>query len=184
MNEMDLLTRLREEVPHGVSPHAEYLFRTALAENPGAERAWVACPRRWLTRRRLSLLAGARGLTLLAGVRGPRPRWRLAVVAPLVTGLAAGLAAALVVVSGPATHPAAAPTATVAARLLADQAATAAASGQPVRPGQWVYRKTGGAPDTRILENWSTADASAEAAYIEGTLLTCPQRGPDRKSVV
>ena len=45
MNEMDLLSRMRDEVPLGVSPRAEHLFRTALFENDNPDRAAVASPR-------------------------------------------------------------------------------------------------------------------------------------------
>ena len=59
MNEMDLLTRFRDEVPLRVSPHAEYLFRTAIDKDLSNERPVVSPPRK------LS-----------------RPAWRFAIVTP------------------------------------------------------------------------------------------------------
>jgi hypothetical protein len=158
MNEMDLLGRLREEVPHGVSPHAEHLFQTALASNLESERAGVTRPARSLVRR-----GGD-------GIRALRPAWRLAVIAALAAGLAAGL----VVGTRPgARAPAPAQPVTLTAKLLADQAASAALSGPDIRPGQWVYRKIGFGRGTKISEVWATADDLAQASYIKGTLLTC-----------
>jgi hypothetical protein len=45
MNEMDLLTRFRAEVPYGVSPHTEDLFRIALQQELSSERSVVSPPR-------------------------------------------------------------------------------------------------------------------------------------------
>jgi hypothetical protein len=157
MNEMDLLARLREEVPHGVSPHAEHLFQTALASNLEAERAGVTRPARSLVRR-----GGD-------GIRALRPAWRLAVIAALAAGLAAGL----VVATRPPGDRAPARPVALTAKLLAARAATAALSGPDARPGQWVYRKLGFGPGAKVSEVWATADDLAQASYIQGTLLTC-----------
>lgn len=167
MNDMELLARLREEVPHGVSPHAEHLFQAALAGDLEAERAGVTRPVQGLVRRGRN------------GIRAIRPAWRLAITMPLAAGLAAGL----LVATRPAGHPALAQTATLTVKLLADQAATAALSGPAVRPGQWVYRKFGkgtGRGVTEVghaTEVWATADDLTQAAYIRGTLLICSQAG-------
>jgi hypothetical protein len=149
MNEMDLLTRLRDEVPQTASPRAEYLFRAGLDDNDESERA-----------------GGARSGQPLArcGFRALRPAWRLAIIAPLV----AGLAAAAVVAALPARNP------SLTVRLLADRAAAAARSAPAVSPGQWVYRKwVGPGPNLRLhvtYDLWSTADDITHAAYIGGTL--------------
>jgi hypothetical protein len=157
MNEMDLLARLREEVPHGVSPHAEHLFQTALASNLEAERAGVTRPARSLVRR-----GGD-------GIRALRPAWRLAVIAALAAALAAGL---VVATRPPGDRVPARPVA-LTAKLLAARAATAALSGPDARPGQWVYRKLGFGPGAKVTEVWATADDLTEASYVQGTMLTC-----------
>jgi hypothetical protein len=83
MNEMDLLTRFRTEVPHRVSPRAEHLFATGLHQHPRAERTWVPRPGNALAR--------------------IRPIWRLAIVACLVAGAAAGTVVAVQPSSPPLT---------------------------------------------------------------------------------
>jgi hypothetical protein len=153
MNEMELLARLREEVPHGVSPHADHLFRAALAENLESGRAGVTRPAHSLIRRGRD------------AIRAFGPAWRLALTAPLAAALAVGLVVG--------TRPAAGPAPTLTAKLLADRAATAALSGPDVGPGQWVYRRYLSRPGTRGGELWATADDQSEAMYIQGTLLTC-----------
>ena len=74
MNEMDLLTRFRAEVPLGVSPHAEELFDAGIHDH-SAERPVVRAPR-----------------NLFARIRMP---WRLAIATGLAAGLAVGLVAAI-----------------------------------------------------------------------------------------
>ena len=146
MNEMDLLSRLREEVPLGVSPGAEQLFRAALIEsdNPGGE----AVP---------SLPSGGPR----AARRGLRVAWRPVLAVPLALGVAAAVGVAVLPSHGhgpgpgaardPAGHSArgrAASNQPAASRpespvqLLADRAAAAALTGPNVQPGQWVYRQT------------------------------------------
>jgi hypothetical protein len=177
MNEMDLLSRMRDEVPLGVSPRAEHLFRTALLESDNPGRA--AAPSRHSGRR------GARGT---GGVRGAHVAWRPV----LVLSLAAAVAAAVVVTvlpshgQAPVGHQAASgPSAGGQAssvqpaspvKLLADRAAAAALSRPNVRPGQWVYRETKlSGTDGKLEKNgseelWSTADDKAEASYYNGKL--------------
>ena len=159
MNEMDLLTRLRDEVPYrAVSPQAEDLFRAAIE----AERTRVPAHRIRPSRPKRP------------GWRVLRPAWRLTVA----IGLAAALAVGLVVANlRPAGGGGPAADATLAVKLLADRAATAALAGPTVRPGQWVYRKIIVGPSTTIRERWATADDLTQAAYIQGTLLTCPRHG-------
>jgi hypothetical protein len=168
MNEMDLLSRMRDEVPLGVSPRAEHLFRTALFESDNPGRAAVP------TRR--------------SGRRGARVAWR-----PILTvSLAAAVAAAVVVTvlpshgQAPAGHraisgvqarghaPSVQPASPV--KLLAARAAAAALSRPDVRPGQWVYRETeisgkaGKLEKNGSQELWSTADDNTEASYYNGKL--------------
>jgi hypothetical protein len=81
MNEMDLLSRMRHEVPLGVSPRAEHLFRTALFENGNPERAVVPPPRprrlarpgvRDLRVARRAAFAVSLAVAVAAAVLGPR----------------------------------------------------------------------------------------------------------------
>jgi hypothetical protein len=146
MNEMDLLTRFRAEVPPGVSPQAQELFRAGF-EDHSAERATVPAPR---TRFPLSRL---------------RLRWRLVIAAGLAAGLAAGVVAAI--------QPSGTPP-VLTAKLLA-QRASAAALGRPAVPaGKWVYQQTviyqasppKGVPARFTQGTWSTADGSL--SYDEG----------------
>lgn len=138
MNEMDLLTQFRAEVPLCVSPHAEELFHAGIHDH-STERPVVPPPR-----------------NLFARIRMP---WRLAIAAGLAAGLAVGLVAA-VQPSGPPPL--------LTAKLLADRAAAAALAGPTVPAGQWVYRETvtytasppKGFPAKLTQGNWSTADGS------------------------
>jgi hypothetical protein len=159
MNEMELLTRLRAEVPHGVSPRAEHLFRSGMDHEVSARRRVVSRPRTPLAYR-----GPARRRDL-------RPAWRFAVLGPLI----AGLAAVVVLVSLSAQAPSG--PAAVGVRLLADRAAAAALSRPAVSPGQWIYRKytDGKASDANAgwQESWSTADGTSNAVYFHGTLLVC-----------
>jgi hypothetical protein len=138
MNEMDLLTRFRAEVPLRVSPHAEELFGAGI-HNHSAERSVVPPPR-----------------NLFARVRMP---WRLAIAAGVAAGLAAGLVAA-VQPSGPPP--------VLTARLLANRASAAALAGPTVPAGKWIYQQTlnysasppKGFPAKLTEGIWSTADGS------------------------
>jgi hypothetical protein len=132
MDEMDLLTAMRDEVPLAPpSPTAERLFRAGLTADNPSER-----PR---PTRRLRFLPG------VVDARG-QLRWqRLAIPAVL----AVGLTAALVTISlpqGSGTPPSQAsegPPAgtTISAQLLADMASKVVLSQPPVKPDQWVYQK-------------------------------------------
>lgn len=146
MNEMDLLTRFRAEVPLRVSPQAEELFRAATAHQ-GTERVTTR------SRRRPFVILG---LDL---------RWRLVIAAGLAAALAAGLVAAF-------RPPGPAPVLT--ARLLAARASAAALDGPVVPGGQWIYQRTvsytvsppKGFPARLTQGTWSTADGSIQ--YLGG----------------
>jgi hypothetical protein len=151
MNEMDVLTRFRAEVPCGaVSPEAERRFHAALSS---AERVRPIPRRPALTRRGWGLAAA--GVTVAAAV-------------------AAGfVAAAPAPVAHPSAHPRPAAV-TVTVQELAYRAASAALAGPAVRPGQWIYRKSVRAGRTfasQTEENWQTADSSQSAWYTDGKLV-------------
>jgi hypothetical protein len=146
MNEMDVLTRFRAEVPLRVSPHAQELFRAGI-EDHSAERPVVPASRDLFARLRLRL------------------PWRLAIAAALAAGLVAGLLAGL----QPASPP------VLTAKLLADRASAAALASPAVPPGHWVYRQRltywasppPGFPSGRHTQgDWSTADGSLQ--YLDG----------------
>ena len=156
MNEMNLLTRLRAEVPAQVSLEAERRFHASFysGQDRAPRPARLALPRRSL----------------------PLP----------LIGLAATLAAAVAVAitvavpHSPAGHPASAqpPTAPPTVRELAYRAATAALGAKPVSPGQWVYEKStvttiapnGGRGKDTTTETWQTADGLRSAWYFHGEL--------------
>jgi hypothetical protein len=162
---MDLLSRMREEVPLGVSPHAEQLFRTALLDSDNPDRAT------WPHRR-----------------RGARVTWRPVFVLSLAAAAATAVAVTVLPSPGqaPGAHQAASgpaargqvPPAKAASpvQLLAARAAAAALSGPNVTPGQWVYRETEMTEEAGKLvksgseELWSTADDNSEASYYNGKL--------------
>jgi hypothetical protein len=168
MNEMDLLSRLRDEVPVGVSPRAEHLFRTALLESDDPSRAGMP-PQR-------------------LGRPGTRLAWRPVFAVSLAVAAAAAVAVIVLPSHGqvPAGHaaasspPASGPASAVPppspVTLLADRAAAAALSRPDVRPGQWVYRETeisgaaGKSEKQDSQELWSTADDTTEASYYNGKL--------------
>lgn len=157
MTEMDLLTRLRAEVPAQASPEAERRFRAALlSEQDRPPRpARPAPPRRSL----------------------PLPRIGLA------AGLAAAAAAAIMVAvpHSPASHPVTSQSTAPAlptVQELAFRASAAALAAKPVSPGQWVYQKStittikpkGGHGQDATTETWQTADGLHSAWYYHGQL--------------
>jgi hypothetical protein len=174
MNEMELLTRLRAEVPPVVSARAEKRFLAGVRA-PGGERA------------------GAHGVTALARtaarMRGTHVGWRLAIAGGLTLALTAGLLGAATIPLGGGAPPASAS----AADLLASRASAAAAAQPAVSPGQWVYRQrldrtlgdgvfclrpgrhpvSGTCPSpTQETEGWSTADDTRSAWFYGGKLTT------------
>jgi hypothetical protein len=145
MNEMDQLSRFRDDVPLGVTPRAEQMFRTGLEHeiSPGGP----------LTPRSPAGILG-RGL---AGLRAARPGWRYAIALPAAAALAAGLFVAV--------QPSGAQAMTV--QLLADRAAAAALTQPSLSAGQWIYQvKTWqtplpprvGRPKDNVESGWMTAD--------------------------
>ena len=168
MDDLDLLTKLRAEVPLAApSPQAEQLFRTGLADIQSSERTRLS----HRAARRFSGLRGRRGL--------------LAPRAAVAVGLAAAVAAGIliaVLTSGQraATVPAAeASGKAMSVQLLADLAAKAAQSGPSVQPGQWVYRKVMFYPPRMTEDTWTTADGTkqyvVDVASGESTTDTSPK---------
>jgi len=112
-------------------------------------------------------------------LRGTRGRFALTGLA----GLAAAATAAAVVMSvaspGGGAFPAG--TASPAVKEMAYRAATAAAAGPGVAPGQWVYwqEKT---PD-QTYEVWTTADGTKAAYVYQGQVAFVPCIGPHAQLV-
>jgi hypothetical protein len=168
MNEMELLTAFRGEVPIAApSARAEGLFTAGLSEIQGHQRSArvrLALPRvhsngpgpnrsaGWLGGRRRLSLAGAAivaaGLTATA----------IVLAVPHTAGRSAG-------VPGIAEHT---PGPTMPVHLLATIAARAALSQPLVRPSQWVYRKE----EFYQTPPPSYVPDSVPAVIIEGTWIT------------
>jgi hypothetical protein len=192
MNEMDLLTTMRDEVPLAQpSPAAERLFRAGLTETDRSERVRPTRPR-------------PRFLLGMIDARG-QFRWRRLAVPGV---LAVGLTAALVALSlprgggtpaGQVTEDPSAGSTTMSAQLLADIAGNAVLSRQqPVKPDQWVYQKIEvstamppGAPSyaklpgkpVSIQTQWVMADgAETEWGPVNGEMLGgLVLTGPNKK---
>jgi hypothetical protein len=146
MNEMDMLSRLRDEVPLAEpSPTAQRAFRDGLTGGTGtsgSRRPWHVAR---FSLGRSSMLAGATALAVgvTAGL----------VVLALPSGRQPSTASATGATGDRATRTAAAkptgtsgtalplPGTTKSAQLLADTAATAVLSQPAVKAGQWVYRR-------------------------------------------
>ena len=176
MNEMDLLSRMRAEVPDApASARAEGVLLAAISgrETHGArpDRAAGRFRRGWQARPSGQI----------------RPAWRVAVAAGLCLALGAGATAGLTLrhpaapVHPSATaghHPGASGMGGVAltARVLADRAARAAAARPPVSPNQWFWLsavQSGLATRIHLGKpsvGWKTADNSKEAGYLHGKL--------------
>jgi hypothetical protein len=159
MDDLDLLTKLRVEVPLAApSPRAEQLFRAGLAETQSSERTRSSRP----AARRFSGLRGRWGLLA--------PRTVVAV------GLAAAVTAGILIAVLPSgQQPATVPPAQASGKamnvqLLADLAAKAAQSGPSVPPGQWVYRKVMFYPPPVTEGTWTTADGTKQ--YVGGGMAT------------
>lgn len=188
MDEMNLLTVMRDEIPLAPpSSVAERLYHAGLPKNQESERM-RARPAR------LRLRPG------VAGANG-RPRSRkLAVSGVLAAGLAAALVTALLLrgVGAPAGEPATDPSAgaTISAQLLADIAGQAVLSQQPVKPDQWVYQKLEtysipvGPPPAKAVEietQWVMADGAdvqwgpVDGHMIGGLALTGPSAKADER---
>jgi hypothetical protein len=156
MNEMDLLSRMREEVPAApVSARAQRAFFAGLqgTETP-TRRHWAV-----------------------------RPGWRVAVAAGLCLALAAGAVTSLALrgqhTAAPGDHPSTsgAGGVTLTAQVLATRAARAAEAQPPVSPHQWFYVSTVySGLGTRIhltkpFVGWQTADNTKNASYQQGRLV-------------
>jgi hypothetical protein len=160
MDELDLLTELRAEVPLAApSPRAEQLFRTGLAESQSSERTRLS--------RRFSGPRGRRGLL------APRPAIAVGLAAAVTAGI---LIAVLPSGQRPATVPPAQAGKAMSVQLLADLAAKAAQDGPSVEPGQWVYRKEMFYPPRMTEGTWTTADGTKQyIADTESTTDTSPK---------
>jgi hypothetical protein len=159
MDDLDLLTKLRAEVPLAApSPRAEQLFRTGLAEIQSSERMRSSRP----AARRFSGLRGRWGLL------APRT----AVAVGLAAAVTAGILIAVLLSGQPSTvPPAQASGKAMSAQLLADLAAKAVQSGPSVKPGQWVYREVMFYPPPPLTEGtWTTADGTKQ--YVGGGMST------------
>jgi len=147
MNEMQVLRRLRDDVPASLPvTHAETVLLTAIR----AEAAAPAAP------------AGKffPGRTTAARVSG---RLRLALAGGLSLSLAAGITAAVVI---PGPGPAPDPKTSRAVRVLAYHAAKAASAQPKVSADHWVYwqEQNGSGAKAHIWRVWTTADGQ-KAAY-------------------
>lgn len=158
MNEMELLNRMRDEVPADAS----------LEQAEAALRAGIAG----------TLATGRTGMR-----HGGRPRgaWRLGLAGAGSMVLAGTLGVAAIVSGGgqPAPVSAHATGGTLTVRELAYQASAAAAAQPPVPGGQWVFRedlsvglkvgdKTGNSRFRQ--EYWSTANSARQAFKVDGKL--------------
>jgi hypothetical protein len=149
MSEMDQLTSFRNEVPPGVTPRAEQMFRAALNQELSAEQHVVAPRRNGIFR----------------SMRGARQTWRYAVAATAAAGLAAG-----VLVATQSSGPAKATAEPMTAELLADRAAAAALTQPNLSAGQWIYqvRESSAtlpgphrpADGIHVQSGWMTADGT------------------------
>src|SRR5947209_14542744 len=158
MDEMTLLKEFRA----AVAPPGEVLLAQARARMIDGGAPGQNHPRR-----------------LRPHLRGTRGRFALTGLA----GLAAAATAAAVVMSaaspGGGVFPAG--TASPAVKEMAYRAATAAAAGPEVAPGQWVYwqEKT---PD-HTYEVWTTADGTKAAYVYQGKVAFVPCIGPRAERV-
>jgi len=170
MNEMDLLTRLMDEVPREVgAPKAERALMAAIRSELRAPRpAAGGCAAGMF-----GLRLRCRWLTREAGV--PRRHaggraWRPAVAMGLAVAAAAGLIAVQAVVPGGAPAARAALTPGKLAKLAAARALLQSA----VRPGQWVYWEkdltsppfmSASSPPSGVFRVWTTGSAGKAAYY-------------------
>jgi len=155
MNEMDQLSRFRNQVPAGLTPRTEEKFRAALSQQIAAEHDAASRPAPGLFTRFLAALRGGRPTSLRGrqptSLRGRQPTWRFVTAIGAAAALAAGILLA-VQPSGPQP---------LTLQLLADRAATEALTQPNLPAGQWVYQvlkwKTPGRSDS-VEAGWLTAD--------------------------
>ena len=155
MNEIDLLTRLRDEVPLSYpSPDAQRAFRAGLAD--AAVESAARRPRRHRRpsahqfRGRVSLMAGVTavavgataGIVVLSLPSGSHPPNATPTGASESTGSGSPTRTSSPTATNPPTGTNSAKANTpMSAQLLADVAASAVLSQPAVKPTQWVYRK-------------------------------------------
>jgi hypothetical protein len=185
MNEMELLTRLRDKVPANVTPvRAESALLAAIQ----AEEAPATAARGSLRARgRAALgLAWAAQDTGAVGRHSTRHTWRLALAGVVSVALAGVVSAALAgVFSAQPIHSGSSRQgAGISVQELAYRTAAAAAAQPEVRPGQWVYWKEAqaGVTGARTFQVWTTAD-SRQAAYVyHGKIHVFRWHGHDQSS--
>jgi hypothetical protein len=169
MNEMDLLVRLREEIPAGLIPErAQDTLAAAIRAESGRHGPAV---RHRAGSGALAGAAPAPGQAQGGGAGWARPR-RLAIAAGLSVALAAGAITAIVALGG--AHPARSPHLSAAARahgavvLVAERAARAMLARPGFPPGQWVYFKeidlSQPGSVSQVSDGWETADGTTMAS--------------------
>ncbi len=176
MNEMDLVSRLRDEIPSGPIPARaqDALLRAISAENH-QDRQDGLRPGRAATAGAVRA-SGPRHGSNSAWTRLMRPAGAAALTAALAVG---AITAAVVAVGG--SRPAANPgTARAAARahaavvLVAERAARAMLARPGFPPGQWVYVReltvVPPGPQKQVEDGWETADGTTMATVSHGKL--------------
>jgi hypothetical protein len=144
VNELDLLARLRDEVPLSApSPAAQRAFRDGLTGATGPRRPSRSRPRLRRPVRFSPILAGATalavgvtaGLVVLALPSGRQPSTASGTAGAGATSSAAAKPSAAAATPAPIAGT------TKSAQLLADIAANGVLSQPTVKPTQWVYRR-------------------------------------------
>jgi hypothetical protein len=182
MNEMDLLTRMRDEIPSGPIPAGaqDALLRAIGAENDHERPARLRAGRRTTAGAGRAARPGQGSSSAWTGLRRP------AIAAGLGVALAVGAITAAVVAfggsrpagsSGPAgaaaaAHARAAARAHTAVVVVADRAARAMLARSGFPPGQWVYFRelTVVQPGSKknVSDGWETADGTTMATVSNG----------------
>jgi hypothetical protein len=155
MNEMDLLARLRDDVPRGaVPPEAVRRLAAEITSSPPGRAGTRPSARR----------------RPLAGT----PRWRLVTAGLAAVAVAAGATVAVTLSGGGAPAPAG-----LTVQELAYRAATAAAAMPAIGPRQWIYRELYARPSTPfqpsgVTLQWATANNQVNAFYLHHRLIVGP----------
>jgi hypothetical protein len=159
MNEMQVLRRLRDDVPASLPvTHAETALLAAI-------RAEAAAP---------SAQAGnSVPVRRPAGARPGKFRLKLALAGGLSLALAAAITAAVVIpgsASAPGPGPGPGPSASLAVRTLAYHAAKAASAQPKVPAHHWVYwrEQNGSGAKAHVWRVWTTADGQRSAYRYHG----------------
>lgn len=188
MNEMELLTRLRDKVPANVTPaRAESALLAAIqAEETPATAARGSLPARG--RAGLGLTWGDLAARDTGAVErhSTRHTWRLALAGVVSVALAGVVSAALAGVFTAQSIQAGSSRqgAGISVQELAYRTAAAAAAQPGVRPGQWVYWKETqvGVTGARTFQVWATADARQAAYVYHGKIHVFRWHGNDQSS--